>query len=132
MSDKATKISIGRIKEYLDGRAQNDAQFAACYAKPGKSLEGCVAYICNRVRKSGMTMVSSEEVFGWAVHYYDEDDIKDQKMPSGVRIVATAPAGEDAKVEVTVPRSTIRKPKSKKGAMKEPPHEPYVQLSLFD
>ena len=68
-------------------------------------------------------MLSDDEVFGWAVDYYDEDTIKEEKMPA-VRIVSSTPHEPD----VTKSKSSRRK----KGRLKEPPHEPYVQLSLFD
>lgn len=122
MSDKATKSSIERIKDYLDRRAATDSQFAAAYAKPQKTIDGCIAHICAKVRKSGKTMLSDDEVFGWAVDYYDEDTIKDEKMPA-VRIVSSTSQEQDA----PTPKSSRRK-----GRLKEPPHEPYVQLSLFD
>lgn len=65
------------IKNYLDERAKSDETFAATYAKPGKTLKGCCAYIEQEVKKSGRCGFADEEIYGMAVHYYDEDDIKE-------------------------------------------------------
>lgn len=74
------------IKAYLDDRASNDELFAATYAKPNKSLDECCNYILQEVYKSGCNGFADEEIFGMAVHYYDEDDIKDVK-PINARVV---------------------------------------------
>lgn len=78
------------IKAYLDKRAKEDSLFAASYAKPNKSIDECFDYIIGEVRKKGaMVYMSDEEVFGMAVHYYDEDDIKVSKLPKGESVNAT-------------------------------------------
>lgn len=65
------------IKTYLDNRATNDHQFAMTYSKPNKSIDECFRYILGEARKRGsLVCMTDEEVFGLAVHYYDEDDIK--------------------------------------------------------
>lgn len=74
------------IKAYLDDRASNDELFAATYAKPNKSIDECCNYILREVQKSGQNGFADEEIFGMAVHYYDEDDIKDVK-PVNARVV---------------------------------------------
>lgn len=70
--------AIDFIKNYLDGRAVHDRQFAQNYKKEHKSLKECYAYILGEARKRAVNnacCMTSEEVFGLAVHYYDEDDI---------------------------------------------------------
>lgn len=70
------------IKAYLDKRAQEDSLFAVTYAKENKNIKDCCSYITGRAEKEqsgGCAVISHEEVFGWAVHYYDEDDIKVEK-----------------------------------------------------
>lgn len=78
------------IKNYLDERAKTDELFAKAYAKPNKSIDECFNYIVGEARKQGgsAVYVSDEVVFGWAVHYYDEDDIKVSKLPSGTSVSA--------------------------------------------
>lgn len=67
------------IKAYLDNRAAIDPQFAVSYAKPQKSIDECYRFILGEARKRGAAVCMTDaEVFGLAVHYYDEDDIKIQ------------------------------------------------------
>lgn len=71
------------IKKYLDNRANEDALFAERYAKENKSIDECVEYVisCAYEKGSGKNIaVSRDEVFGWAVHYYDEDEVKIKKI----------------------------------------------------
>ena len=63
------------IKNYLDNRARTDELFAAKYANPKKSIDECCKYITGEAyarAKNGCAVISDEEVYGMAVHYYDE------------------------------------------------------------
>lgn len=74
------------IRTYLDQRAVNDPQFATAYAKENKSIEECCRYIIGEAHKqqeNGRAVISDEEVYGMAVHYYDEDDIKIEEVHGG-------------------------------------------------
>lgn len=75
------------IKAYLDKRAAEDELFAKTYAKANKNLDECCNYILQQVKKSGCEGFADEEIYGMAVHYYDEDDIKDVKPVSAGKIV---------------------------------------------
>lgn len=75
------------IKNYLDKRATEDELFAVTYQKESKSLDECCNYVMECAQKGGAAGYTDEEVFGWAVHYYDEDDIKNIKPISGKVIV---------------------------------------------
>lgn len=80
------------IKAYLDNRAVNDPQFALAYAKKNKSINRCFDYIMGEASKRGSAVcMTDEEVFGLAVHYYDEDDIKIVEVPGGGRVSHSAP-----------------------------------------
>lgn len=70
------------IQSYLDQRAKEDNLFAACYTKLNKNLNECCDYIIGEARKRGGNAVAmtDDEVFGLAVHYYDEDNIKVKKQ----------------------------------------------------
>lgn len=86
MSDDKQDNVKAAIKAYLDERAKNDNLFAQNYAKENKSIDECVRYILGEAHKRGNAVyVSDEEVFGWAVHYYDEDDIKISRLPRNVK-----------------------------------------------
>ncbi len=75
------------IKEYLDKRAAEDELFAVTYQKENKNLDECCNYVMKCAQNGGFNGYSDKEVFGWAVHYYDEDDIKNIKPVSGKVIV---------------------------------------------
>ena len=83
------------IKAYLDERAKNDELFAQNYAKKNKNIDECLEYVIGEVRKRGNAVYMTDaEVFGLAVHYYDEDDIKINRLPEGTKLSASAPAVE--------------------------------------
>lgn len=66
------------IKRYLDERAASDPQFAGRYANPKKSIDECCKYITGEAyarQQNGVAVLSDEDVYGMAVHYYDEDEI---------------------------------------------------------
>lgn len=79
------------IKHYLDDRAKTDELFAVAYAKPHKNIDECFNYILGEARKQGNAVYLPDDVvFGWAVHYYDEDDIKINKLPVNTQVSARA------------------------------------------
>jgi hypothetical protein len=83
------------IKVYLDERAKNDEQFAQCYAKANKNIDECFDYVIGEACKRGNAVYMTDaEVFGLAVHYYDEDDIKINKLPKGTHVNASTSADE--------------------------------------
>jgi len=97
------------IKSFLDNMAKEDAQFAQTYAKPNKSIEECCKYItqqveANRKNNEKCVAVSDDEVYGLAIHYYDEDDIKVDDPKSKVEVAAPAQI-QDAKAKPKKTRS---------------------------
>lgn len=83
---KGSKDFIETIKNYLEERAAKDELFAVTYKKENKNIEECCNYVISCAKKEGAEGYSDEEVFGWAVHYYDEDDLKNIK-PESARVV---------------------------------------------
>lgn len=114
------------IKIYLDNRAKTDSLFAETYKKANKSIKECIKYIYSNARKlakgGNAVGVDDATVYGWAVHYYDEDDIKVDKVQERVEVVA--PASEPAKAEQPKPQLKPQ-PKRKRG------DDNSLQLSLF-
>ena len=45
-------------------------------ATPAKNIDDCVTYILNYVQKSGCNGFSDGEIYGQAIHYYDENEIE--------------------------------------------------------
>ena len=64
------------IQMYLEQRAEEDALFAKNYRNPAKNIDDCVTYILNYVQKSGCNGFTDGEIYGQAVHYYDENEIE--------------------------------------------------------
>ncbi len=79
---KGTEQFKATIKAYLDERANTDELFAKSLSNPKKSLDDCIAYIANEVKKSGVCGLDDNDVYCLAVHYYDEPDLKGGTMPN--------------------------------------------------
>jgi hypothetical protein len=135
---KGTDIFQKRIKDYLDRRAFTDPQFAEKYANPKKSVKECCEYICGEVSKSKQNGWDDDEIFGMAVHYYDEENITVaendvQRVVTNEHIDLTEEEKEEARKQAIaayqkeVVEGMKRKPTPKpKEEKKEEP-----QLSLF-
>ena len=94
-----------------------------------KTLAGCWNFIIGEAKKKavqGCAAIEDREVFGWAVHYFEEDSIEECKSAPAVKTATTAkPKAEKKPIPVTDAKSEPPKaPKSKK--MDE------AQLSMFD
>ena len=72
---KSTDNFKRTIQDYLEARAKIDELFAKSYAKPNKSIDECITYILNEVQRSGCNGFEDNEIYGMAVHYYDEDNL---------------------------------------------------------
>ncbi len=79
---KTTDHFKNTIKSYLENRAEADSLFAPKYANDKKNIDDCIIYILNTVQKSGCNGFTDDEVYGMAVHYYDEESIDIGKMIS--------------------------------------------------
>lgn len=77
--EKAMEHFENAIREYLDARAKDDVKFAEKYSDKKKSIGECCRFILGEMRrlaKGGCYGATDAEVYGLAVHYYDEPDIK--------------------------------------------------------
>lgn len=116
-SMKGTKEFKVTIQKYLENRAKEDQLFAKSYAKENKNIDDCVNYILNTVKSSGCNGFTDEEIFGMAVHYYDEDNIK-QGNPINCQVVV------NHHVELT----EEEKRKAREDAIKRAEDEAYAAL----
>ena len=67
------------IKTFLEEKAQTDPRLAGRLKLESKSMQDCCKYIIQQVRKKAKEMYAActdAEVYGLALHYWDEDDIK--------------------------------------------------------
>lgn len=74
--NKGTVAFADTIRHYLEKRAESDALFAVKFANPSKSVEDCVTFIINEVKKSGCNGFTDDEIFGMATHFYEENEIE--------------------------------------------------------
>ena len=72
---KGTETFKKVIKAYLDKRAAEDELFAKDYAKPNKNIDDCCDFIISEVKKSGRQGFDDDEIYGLAVHYYNEEEV---------------------------------------------------------
>jgi hypothetical protein len=84
---KATEPFKEVIQSYLACRAATDELFAPNMSKPGKTIDDCCTYIMNTVKNSGCNGFADDEIFGMAVHYFDEDIIEVGKPITGHVVV---------------------------------------------
>jgi PcfK-like protein len=75
------------ITAHLNLLAVRDELFAKTLKKENKSIEKCIDYILETVKKSGNNGFADEDIYDMAVHYFDEDDIKVVGTNKNVRIV---------------------------------------------
>ena len=68
------------IYMYLEQRAEEDALFAKKYRNPAKNMDECVTHILNYVQKSGCNGFTDGEIFGQAIHYYEENEVLSLKV----------------------------------------------------
>lgn len=95
------------IGAHLDKVAAVDSSFAEKMKKEGKSLDNCITYILNTVKASGCNGFADDEIFGMALHYYDEDNIDVGKPISGQVVV-------NHKIELTEKEKNQAREKAKK------------------
>ena len=93
------------IKEYIETACKTDEVLAGKYEKSEKDIEGCCRYIKSQARKKaegGCAVIADAEVFGWAVHYFDE----------GLKAPKDSPKAE-VKVSANLITKTPEKPQIK-------------------
>ena len=83
---KATDYFKQTIQTYLEQRAESDTLFAPRYHNPRKSIDDCITYILNEVRRSGCNGFADDEIYSMALHYYDEEDI-DVGKPINCKVI---------------------------------------------
>lgn len=98
---KGTENFKRTIQSYLEERAKVDELFAKSYAKPNKNIDDCITFILNEVQKSGCNGFEDDEIFGIAVHYYDEDNLSvGEKISCDVVVNHKVELSEEEKQEL--------------------------------
>ena len=130
------------IQAHLEGVAADDPLFAETLKKENKNIDDCINYILNTVQKSGCNGFENEEIFGMAIHYYDEDDIKVGGKVTNVNIITNhkieLSPEEIAAAEATARQQALdeviaaKKEQLKKKASKKALTAEDSQATLFD
>ena len=130
------------IEKYLQEKAANDTLFAVKFANENKNLQECCSFIVSEVRKkneknSRVVCMTDEEVYGLAVHYYDEDDIQISDEMEGVNVVssddAIANRAEKVRLETVfqIPDAPAPTPAAPVSGRKRKKQDDPAQLSFF-
>lgn len=99
---------INIIAEYLMSRQDIQENLK----KPNKSLEEMYEYILSEAKKKAVqncAAMTDEEVFGLAVHYYDEDDLKIKKV-SNVQVTTNAKENKISKANYPAKKEKKKQP----------------------
>lgn len=83
---KGTDYFKKTILMYLEQRAEEDQLFAKSFSNPAKNIDDCVTYILNYVKNSGCNGFTDGEIFGQAIHYFEENEIEVGK-PTDCQVV---------------------------------------------
>lgn len=125
-----TKTPKQIIQSYLEERAKNDPLFASVYAKPNKNINECLDYILSEAKKRGNAVcMSDDEVFGLAVHYYDEDDIEVSRQTNYKAATSQAPKSDVGAAPQKETGSLDKMKSRRKGKKNE---SSSLQFSLFE
>lgn len=134
---KEENPAVIRIGNYLKKRADTDHSVKNNLQKENKSLKECWDYVLGEVAKTmyrngnfGCAAGDDEDLYALAVHYYDEDDIKIEPLPTNMKVEAKM--DEDKKEEKTaeIEPKEIQKEKVKRiSKSKKDPVD--GQISLF-
>lgn len=136
---KTTDHFKNAIQNYLNDLAAKDEQFAVKIQNPNKKIEDCITYILNTVQKSGKNGFTDDEVYGMAIHYYDEEKIKVGPPVQASKVAINhvpelteeeiAAAKEEAKQKLI--DEALEKMKGKKKKAAEPKQPDTTQPTLF-
>lgn len=78
------------IKAFLDDKAEKDPAFAEKYRSEKKNIADCCKFIIAEVKKSckgNEAACTDQYVYGLAMHYYDEENIKAPANAPSCRVV---------------------------------------------
>lgn len=78
-----------------------------------KTMSQCMAYIRGEAKgkaKNGVAMIEDKEVFGWAIHFFEEDSIKGDGANKVIKPAKPVEIKSAPKVEVKEPKKDEKKP----------------------
>lgn len=128
---------INELRQYaemlINRQAEKDNDFKLLLSKPNKSIDECAEYLLGEafkaVKDAPMDEIRKCKICGWSdetmtsqiIHYYQEDNVKPEPLPSNV--TTTKPT--EKKAAQVIPFTPPTKKSKKKTDAK------YQELSLF-
>ncbi|UYW01774.1 PcfK-like family protein [Flavobacterium agricola] len=128
---KGTENFKSIIANHLQSVADRDPLFAKSYSKESKNIDECINYILSEVQKSKCNGFADDEIFNMAIHYYDEDDIKNIKATT-VRVVVNHSSETNQSNSVVEKQKEVPVRKLKQQVKIQPEVNIGKQVSLFD
>lgn len=130
------------IEKYLNDRCKEDLVLKEKMETSGKTINGCIGFIYGKARKEAKNentiAIKDEVVFGWAVHYFLEDEILEKDVNNSrhvkVKTNANTENNEDDEEQPnkSSKKATTNNSKNKvKEKQKEQAKDDYMQLTLF-
>ena len=134
---KAENPSQELVKRYLE---ENVSDILAEKINNGKkTLQGCWNFIVSEAKKkavSNCACIEDRELFGWAIHYFEEDSITEQKTAPTAKTVTTKAPPKTAKTPPVTPKAEAPKqtPAPAQKTAQKPPKATTspAQVSIFD
>ena len=134
---KEKNPAVIRIGNYLKKRAETDTSVKNNLNKENKSLKECWDYVLGEVAKTmfrsgnfGCAAGDDEDLYALAVHYYDEDDIKIEPLPTNMKVEAKMDEDKKEEKAAEIEPKEIQKEKVKRiSKSKKDPVD--GQISLF-
>lgn len=74
------------ISAHLELCALRDESFKTKLENPKKNIDDCIKYIISQVHKSGCNGFDDDEIYGMAMHYYDEAELEIKEVSATVVI----------------------------------------------
>ena len=124
---------MDELKSYIEmlikQQSEKDAEFKALLSKPNKSVEECAKFLQGEAYKEAQKGKGTCRCVGWSnetmtgqiIHYYQEDNIKTEQLPS---------KAEQPKQEQTTTEAKVVKLK-RKVTIKKKSNPQCQELSLF-
>lgn len=122
---KATGRNQELVLEYIEKNA-SDVLVGKINAG-NKTLNDCWKFITGEAKKeakNGCACIEDAKVYGWAIHFFEEDKLGKEYVNTG-RIIQTKDGEKAERVEA-------KKPEPKPEPKAEPKKELAGQISLFD
>lgn len=87
-----------RILDYINENASETLTEKINSGK--KTMAGCFDYIKNEAKKQavkGSACIEDQEVYGWAIHFFEEDSIKEGEIKQSATVYKPEPAKAEPK-----------------------------------